>query len=602
MKCIYKGDDAPNLIEIELINDYDYQINKLITTCGKITHIYNNPVFPFSEGYTASETLQFDLENTFYAGVEIEGLGFRTFNGYLKFRACPQYVKREITNNEQINNNSENNTPHTIRFELSDGIDIEAIFKIVTDDTVWGTISGDITDQTDLIDLIDTKIDIEATARENNDLALQNGINTLNDDLTAEISNRGTADTTLQDNIDTLSDTVTNNYNTLDGKITDEATARGNADNNLQSQIDALVVASDVFDIVGTYAELQAYDISTVPVNDIIKVLVDSTHNNTATYYRCVENDNVKSWFYIGPEGAYYTKSEADNRFVKQTTTINGQALSNNISLDAEDVGALPDSTTINDLTTESQQNALNSGITSSLVEQISTNESDITDLQNGLDTKQNTITGGASTITSNNLTANRALISSDSGKVAVSSITSTQLSYLINVTSDIQTQINSKTSNVGTITGIKMNNVTVGTSGLVDLGDVMTIQGYITDWTSVDSLYFGIYSFDNVSNSQLPVTTNASGFLVAYNYYGQICLVGNKMYYRQHDPLLSRFGNWQVAITDFDLSVKQDKSNLVTSLSASSTDTQYPSAKCVYDLVGDIETALNTINSGVSS
>ena len=33
--------------------------------------------------------------------------------------------------------------------------------------------------------------------------------------------------------------------------------------------------------------------------------------------------------------------------------------------------------------------------------------------------------------------------------------------------------------------------------------------------------------------------------------------------------------------------------SNKVTSLSSSSTDTQYPSAKCVYDLVGNIETLL---------
>jgi hypothetical protein len=80
----------------------------------------------------------------------------------------------------------------------------------------------------------------------------------------------------------------------------------------LQSQIDAIVSSSDVFDIVGTYAELQAYDISTVPVNDIIKVLVDSTHSNAATYYRCVESGGVKSWSYIGAEGAYYTKSETD--------------------------------------------------------------------------------------------------------------------------------------------------------------------------------------------------------------------------------------------------------------------------------------------------
>lgn len=43
-------------------------------------------------------------------------------------------------------------------------------------------------------------------------------------------------------------------------------------------------------------------------------------------------------------------------------------------------------------------------------------------------------------------------------------------------------------------------------------------------------------------------------------------------------------------------ISGKQDVSNLVTSLSASSTDTQYPSAKCVYDMIGDIEAVLATI------
>lgn len=36
-----------------------------------------------------------------------------------------------------------------------------------------------------------------------------------------------------------------------------------------------------------------------------------------------------------------------------------------------------------------------------------------------------------------------------------------------------------------------------------------------------------------------------------------------------------------------------EQTSHKVTSLSSSSTDTQYPSAKCVYDIVGDIETLL---------
>lgn len=39
-----------------------------------------------------------------------------------------------------------------------------------------------------------------------------------------------------------------------------------------------------------------------------------------------------------------------------------------------------------------------------------------------------------------------------------------------------------------------------------------------------------------------------------------------------------------------------QTTSNLVTSLSSSSTDTQYPSAKCVYDIIGNLETLLASI------
>ena len=45
------------------------------------------------------------------------------------------------------------------------------------------------------------------------------------------------------------------------------------------------------------------------------------------------------------------------------------------------------------------------------------------------------------------------------------------------------------------------------------------------------------------------------------------------------------------------DISGKEDKTNKVTSINSSSTDTEYPSAKCVYDIVGDINDALNAIN-----
>ena len=87
------------------------------------------------------------------------------------------------------------------------------------------------------------------------------------------------------------------------------------AKNDLQQQIDAITSASDVFDVVGTYAELQAYDTSIVPINDIIKVLQDSTHNNAATYYRLIDESGALTWSYVGQEGPYYTKSETDLTF-----------------------------------------------------------------------------------------------------------------------------------------------------------------------------------------------------------------------------------------------------------------------------------------------
>ena len=65
--------------------------------------------------------------------------------------------------------------------------------------------------------------------------------------------------------------------------------------------------------------------------------------------------------------------------------------------------------------------------------------------IQTQINTKQATITGGATTITSSDLTASRALASNSSGKVAVSAVTSTELGYVSGVTSAIQTQIGTK-------------------------------------------------------------------------------------------------------------------------------------------------------------
>lgn len=86
---------------------------------------------------------------------------------------------------------------------------------------------------------------------------------------------------------------------------------------------------------------------------------------------------------------------------------------------------------------------------------------SDVTNLQTTLDGKQASVTGGASTITSSNLTASRALVSNSSGKVAVSAVTSTELGYLDGVTSNIQIQLDGKTSII--VSSTEPTNAAVG-------------------------------------------------------------------------------------------------------------------------------------------
>ena len=99
----------------------------------------------------------------------------------------------------------------------------------------------------------------------------------------------------------------------------------------------------------------------------------------------------------------------------------------------ATSAGSADTATTLDGLTTTVDELNYVDGVTSNIQEQ--------------LNDKQAAIEGGASSITSSNLTANRALISNANGKVAVSSITSTELGYLDNVASNIQNQLDDKWS-----------------------------------------------------------------------------------------------------------------------------------------------------------
>ena len=87
-----------------------------------------------------------------------------------------------------------------------------------------------------------------------------------------------------------------------------------------------------------------------------------------------------------------------------------------------------------------------------------------LTDLSNN---KEPTITGAATTITSSDLTGSKALISDGSGKVAVSTISTTELGRLSGVSENIQSKLTDLSSNkeptiTGAATSITGSNLTV--------------------------------------------------------------------------------------------------------------------------------------------
>lgn len=116
-----------------------------------------------------------------------------------------------------------------------------------------------------------------------------------------------------------------------------------------------------------------------------------------------------------------------------------------------------------------------------------------VDDLQTTLNSKQATVTGAATTITSSNLTVNRALVSNSSGKVAVSAVTSTELGYLDGVTSNVQTQLNAKQASIsGGASTITSSNLTTNralvsnASGKVAVSAVTSTElGYLDGVTS---------------------------------------------------------------------------------------------------------------------
>ena len=86
---------------------------------------------------------------------------------------------------------------------------------------------------------------------------------------------------------------------------------------SLQEELETLENNPDVADIVDTYADLEAYDTSTLTDKDIIRVLNDETHDGNSTYYRY--STATGQFTYIGTTKQY-------TNFVGTDGTTAGQA------------------------------------------------------------------------------------------------------------------------------------------------------------------------------------------------------------------------------------------------------------------------------------
>ena len=160
-----------------------------------------------------------------------------------------------------------------------------------------------------------------------------------------------------------------------------------------------------------------------------------------------------------GSESVIYADSVGDPKWKNSANTVQSVMLENTaitgatktkITYDAKGLVTAGADATTADIAASTNKNYVTDAQATVIGNTSGTNSGDnaVNSLYSGLAaSKQDTITGAATTITSSDLTVSRALVSNASGKVAVATTTSTEIGYVNGVTSAIQTQIDTKSA-----------------------------------------------------------------------------------------------------------------------------------------------------------
>lgn len=228
-------------------------------------------------------------------------------------------------------------------------------------------------------------------------------------------------------------------------------------------------------------------DVDNCAKNDYEQLYL-SSDSQTHVYSNCNTIANRKHWvfgtdgsFYLpdgsaklAQDGNLYINSSANGVTGWLTTILNGKQAS--ITGGASTITS-SNLTTSRALVSNSSGKVAVASTTSTELNYLSGVTSNV---QTQLNAKQATITGAASTIATSNLTASRALISNGSGKVSVSAVTSTELGYLDGVTSNVQTQINNITpvAHSSNYDEDKMNGISVTNNVNFDMGSFQLTKG----------------------------------------------------------------------------------------------------------------------------
>ena len=127
--------------------------------------------------------------------------------------------------------------------------------------------------------------------------------------------------------VDSGSGELEKRVNIIERVLDKEITDRKAVDKEIQDELEALKNSPDVVDIVDTYADLMAYDTSTITDKDVIRVLNDEEHDGYSTYYRFDQASD--SWDYIGKVDAFifeeYTFTMLDNTTVTKKFAVFNQ-------------------------------------------------------------------------------------------------------------------------------------------------------------------------------------------------------------------------------------------------------------------------------------